>query len=364
MGVPTHSFRRQWAICKIPQTNYNTPTASGVGGANYKKQIMRTKDASVDETPNVQNNRSQATGQRQATKSWIVSHDNSAPFDFDLCSEEIGRWLLLTFGKVVTTTLQAPLVGPPAVIGVYQHVFSCMNLTLGAQIPVTGVVEQCGPALDTLYPSCAVQSLSIKGEGTDRLGVSGNAMGSGKTIEPSAITIAEQSGVHYLGNSQVTLTLDDGSTVTNAADAPQRLNSWESGVNNTLALEDGFRPGSATFQDDDDPESGEVRSECLLVDQDYVMRFNLRLLTDSTFFAALRAQTPFTALFDILGAPIDETYNHELKINGQRVVFKRIGKPVRNGLVTADIETDVQWDTTAGKDLTMTLINTVPSYTS
>lgn len=359
MGVPTHSFRRQFAMTKIPQTDYNTPTANGVGGANYRKVLMRSKETSVDEQPNVVNNRQHATGQRQATESWIVSHDASVPVDLDACAEEIGRWLLLAFGKVVTT--QPDAINNPTV---YQHVFSCMNLTLGAQIPVTGIVEQCGPALDTLYPSCAVQNLSIRGEGSQRLGVGASLMGSGKAISPSAITIAELAGLHYFYQSQVTLTLDDGAAITNAATAPQRLNSWEFAINNILGLEDGFRPGAAKFQETDNPDSGEVRSECLLTDQDYAMRFNLRLLTDSAFFAALRAQTPFVAEFDIVGPEIDDDFNHSLNIKGFKTVFRRIAKPSRNGLVVADIETDVQYDTTAAKDVEVTLVNTVPSYTA
>src|SRR6185437_15310980 len=306
MSTVTHSFRRQFAISKLPQVNYDTPWASGVGGANYRRLLMSGEQL-VDEQPNVVNNRNYAKGQRQATDSWIVSHDALIPFGFDICSEEIGRWLLLVFGKVVTT--QPNVDDNPLV---YRHVFSFMDVAASAQPPVTSVVEQCGAAMDTLYPSAACQSLSFRGEGPQRLGASGNLMGSGKAISPSGITIPAAGDLHYLYQGQVALSLDDGDTVTNAFDAPQRLNSWEFAANNVLGLDDGFRPGAQKFQDDDDPNSGEVRSECLLLDQDYVMRYNLRVLSDSTFWAALRAQTPFIPMFDIIGPPIDDDFNHGL----------------------------------------------------
>jgi len=355
MPVPTQEWQRQFAISKIPQTNYATPTA---GDANFKRVLDRTQNF-VDEQPNVVNNRSYAKGQRQATESWIVDHDSSVSFDFDLCVQELGRWLLLAFGKVVTT--QPDAIGSPTV---YQHVFTSMDPTVSAQVPVTSVVEQCGSALDALFPSMACQSLSLKGQGPQRLGGTAQLMGSGKKNTPSGITIAQLAGLIYLYESFVGLTLDDGSTVMNAATAPQRLNSWEFGVQNTLDLADGFRPGAGAYQTPGTPSSGEVRSECLLTDQAFVAKYNLRLLSNSTFLAALKAQTPIVSIFDIVGDPIDGTYNNELKIKGYKAPYKTVKKTTANGLVVVDIESDVQYDTTASKDVEVTLINTVASYTS
>ena len=51
-------------------------------------------------------------------------------------------------------------------------------------------------------------------------------------------------------------------------------------------------------------------------------------------------------------------------VDTKKAPYKTVKKNVANGLVVADIESDVQYDTTAGKDVEVTLINTVPSYTS
>ncbi len=355
MAVPTQRFQRKFAISKIPQTNYATATA---GDANFR-QVQAKGDNFVSEQPNIADNRDYATGQRQATEQWVVNHDASINFEFDICSEEIGRFLLLAFGKVVTTQ---PNVGDNPTV--YQHVFSSLDPTVSAQLPVATVIEQAGAALDALFPSMATQSLLIRGEGPQRLGAAYSGVGSGKKVSPSTIVIAALTNLHYFYQSQVKLTLDDGSVITNAATAPQRLNSWEFGVNNTLALEDGFIPGAGVFQVTGDPDSGEVRSECLITDQAFLMRFNLRLLSDSAFLAALTAQTPIESIFDIVGPEIDDDFNHQLTIKAYKAPYRTIGKTTRNGLVTMEIESNVQYDTVAAKDLEVTLINEVASYTA
>lgn len=355
MPVPIQRFQRKYAISKIPQTNYATPTA---GAANFK-QVLVKGDSFASEQPNIADNREYATGSRQATEQWLVAHDSSISFPFDICAEEIGRFLLLAFGKVVTTQPDAP--GNPTV---YQHVFSSMDPLVSAQLPVTSFIEQAGAALDALFPSMACQSLSLRGEGPQRLEANFSGVGSGKKNSPSGIVIPALTGLHYFYQSQVTLTLeDDLAAVTNAATAPQRLNSWEFSVNNGINLDDGFRPGAGVFQTPGNADTGEVRSEALIQDQSFGMRFNLRLLSDSTFLTQLTAQTPIIAQFNIVGALISGIYNHNLKVKAFKAPYRTIGKTSRNGLVVVDIEPNVLYDTTASKDVEVTLINTVPSYT-
>src|SRR5688500_4082640 len=99
MAVPIQRFQRKFAQSKIPQADYATATA---GGANFK-QVLAKGDSFVQEQPNIADNRDYAKGTRQATESWLVSHDSRVQLDVDICSEEIGRSLLRVFGKVVTT---------------------------------------------------------------------------------------------------------------------------------------------------------------------------------------------------------------------------------------------------------------------
>lgn len=357
MAVPIQRWQRLFAQSKIPQTNYATPTA---GAANFK-QVLAKGDNFVSEQPNLADNREYAKGTRQATESWIVSHDGRVTLDVDICAQEIGRSLLRAFGKVVST--QPDLPNNPAA---YQHVFTAMDPTVSAQPPVGSIIEQCGPALDALFPSMATQALSFRGEGPQRLGASESLVGSGKKNSPSGIVIAALGAVHYLYQSQVLLTLDDGSTVMNAATAPQRLNSWEFAVQNTLLEEDGFVPGAAAYQTPGNPDSGEVRSAMLWSDQAYLMRFNLRLLSDSNFLAKLTEQDSIIAVFNIIGGVIlggDGLLNYRLQIKAFKAPYRTVNKTTRNGLVTMDIESNVQFDTTTSKDVEVTLVNNVASYT-
>lgn len=356
MSVPIQRFQRKFTRSKIPQANYATAT---VGNANFV-QVLAKGDGFANEQPNLADNREYATGYRQATEQWLVNHDAGVQWDYDICFQEIGRALLLAFGKVVTS--QPDAVNSPLV---YQHVFSSMDPTVSAQLPAISIVEQAGAGLDSKFASMCSQSLVMRGEGPARLSASESLVGSGKTTKPSGITIADIVNLVYAYQSQVLLTLEDESAViTNAATAPQRLNSWEFGIQNQVNTDDGFRPGAAAFQTTGDPDSGEVRSEMLLIDQLFNMRFNLRLLNDSTFFAALTSQEDFIALFDIVGPIIEDAFNYKLQIKGYKAPFRVVNKQSRNGLVVVDIENNVQYDTTAGKDVEVTLINNVPSYTT
>jgi hypothetical protein len=354
MAVPIQRFQRKFAISKVPQADYATPTA---GAANFK-QVLAKGDSFATEQPNIADNRDYAKGTRQATEQWITNHDSGVTLPFDICSEEIGRFLLLAFGKVVSS--QPDAGGNPTV---WQHVFTGMNPLVSAQIPVTTFIEQCGAAIDALFPSMACQALSLRGEGPQRLEANYTGVGSGKKVTPSGIVIPALADLHYLYQAFVGLTLDNAGAITNAATAPQRLNSWEFGVNNTLGLDDGFRPGAAAYQTANTPESGEVRSEALLQDQAYAMRFNLRLLSDSAFLAELTAQAPIVPIFDIVGPTITGIYKHRLHIKGYRAPYRTIGKTTRNGLVTLDIEPNILFDTATSKDVEVTLTNTIASYT-
>jgi hypothetical protein len=354
MPVPIQRFQRKFAISRIPQPDYATPTALA---ANFR-QVLAKGDSFATEQPNLADNRDYAKGTRQATEQWLTNHDSGVTLPFDICSEEIGRFLLLAFGKVVTT--QPDAGGNPLV---YQHVFTGMDPLVSAQIPVTSFIEQCGAAIDALFPSMACQSLSLRGEGPGRLEANYSGVGSGKKNTPSGIVIPALAGLHYLYQAFVGLTLDNAGAITNAATAPQRLNSWEFSVNNTLGQDDGFRPGAAAYQTPGNPDSGEVRSEALLQDQNYGMRFNLRLLDNSAFLSELTNQAPIVAQFDIVGPTISGAYKDSLKIKAFKAPYRTIGKTTRNGLVTLDIEPNALFDTTTSKDVEVTLINRIASYT-
>ena len=360
MGVPQHIQQRKFWRGKLNDTAYGTSRAVGVD-ANYKQLIAKDQNL-ANLQPNVQDNAGYATGYPRATDQWLSNHDVSFSHDFDLCSQEIGRDLYDAFGKVVTT--QPDVDDNPTV---YQHVFSTMDLSASRQLPSRSWVEKVGSAINRLHPGVCIAQLALSGEGVGRLVASGQWTGSGKEVEPSGLTGADITGLHYLYESQCTVKFDNGVTVTNMATAPNRLNSWRVEIINQLLQEDGFIPGAGVFQTTGNFESGEVRSELLLGDQNFNIVTNVRLLSDDPLRAYLKSQASLIFTNDIVGGVIaggDGSFNHKLSMKAYKAPFKAIELGNRSGLVSLQITANPLFDLVSGKDLEFTLINDVASYTA
>ncbi len=360
MGIPQHMQQRKFWRGKLNDTAYGTSRATAVD-ANYVQLIAKDQNL-ANLQPNVQDNAGHATGFPRPTEQWLASHDAMFSHDFDLCSQEIGRDLYDAFGKVVTT--QPDVDDNPTV---YQHIFSTMDLAVSRQLPSRSWVEKVGAAINRLHPGVCLAQLALSGEGVGRLTGSGQWQGSGKEVDPSGLTGANISGLHYFYQSQCTVQFDDGATITNMATAPNRLNSWRVEIINQLLADDGFIPGAGEFQETDNQESGEVRSELLLGDQTFNIVANVRLLSDDPLRAYLKSQTNLIFTNDIVGGVIaggDGTFNHKLSIKAYKAPFRAIELGERNRLVSMNLNINPLLDIATGKDLEFTLINNVASYTA
>ncbi len=357
-----HIDQRQNAIGRIPQTNYLTPTAALA--ANFKR--VESTDKNVAEYKvDTANNREHATGKGQATRRWTVSHDTARKLALQICTEELGRYLLLATGKVVTTqpnAAQAPTV--------YKHVFTLMDLLTTLQLPVTTYLEKVGDAIDRMMASMACESFELKG---DEVGIITGDMalrGSGAMVLPSGVDIdslADLDDMHYLYNSQAVLTTTDpGLTVVNYSQ-DLLLNSWMCSIVNELLAGQGYRPGARRYQTANNPASGSLRSECLVSKQTATVGFNTRLPGDDAWLTALRNQTPFKWKVDLQGELIASAggtdYFHQLLIEGEKTVYETAEVGDKDGLVSVEIKGDPLHDNDTSKQITFTLYNTVASYT-
>lgn len=359
MPTPQHIKQRKFWRSKLKETAYGTSPSTGAA-ANYK-QVLAKDNALANVQPNVQDNASYATGYPRPTEQWLSSHDVGFSHDEDICAEEIGRNLLDAFGKVVTT--QPDATNNPAV---YQHVFSTMDLAASRQLPSRSWVEQLGSAIDRLFPGVCLAQLAMAGEGVGRLVASGQYMGSGKVVTPSGLTGADITGNHYFYESQATVKFDNGGSITNMATAPNRLNSWREEIINQLLADDGFRPGAAVYQTTGNADTGEVRSELLLGDQSFNIVCNVRLLSNDPLLAFLLAQTSLVYTNDRVGGVIaggDGTLNYKLSTKAYKAPFKAVQLGERNGLVSLELTINPLYDLSSAKDLEITLINGVASYT-
>ena len=360
MPTPQHEKQTKFWRSRLKETAYGTSPSTGTP-ANYKQFVSRGRVLGKLQ-PNVQDNADYATGHPRPTEQWLSDHDVTFSRDFDLCAQEIGRDLLDVFGKVVTT--QPDATNNPTV---YQHVFSTMDLSVSRQLPSRSWVEQQGSAINRLFPGVCMAQLAMAGEAQGRLVGSGGWQGSGKEVEPSGLTGLDITGLTYFYRSQCTVKFEaSGPVITNMATAPNRLNAWRVEILNQLLAEDGYIPGAAAFQETGNADSGEVRSEMLLGDQTFNITANVRLLSNDPLRGYLKTQTSLIFTNDILAGVIpggDGTLNYKLSIKAYKAPFKAIDIGARNGLSSLDLQINPLYDLTAGKDLEVTLINDVASYT-
>ena len=460
MGLQ-HIQQRKSFIGRKPQTDFATPN----GATEFVQFVGKDKNfanygvATAD-------NMDHATGQEEATEQWLTTHDVSRAFDFDVCSEQLGRILYLVFGSVVSTTPDA--TNAPTV---RQHVFSKMSAASSRQLPATSLIEKLGNAIDRLFPSMVAEQLGLRGDGIARVEGSLSLRGSGKYTSPSAITepaplaapgaptvtpqgaagaaaysyyvvardangkrtpvspvgatatgnavlsganfnritwaavpgavwydvlkgntntflatvtattyddtgaatgpytppaagVNETGGaLNYFYNSQVSLEVDDAGVITNYG-TQKRINAWDFGMSNELMAEDGYRPGAALFQTAADPASGALRSELLFGKRIPSMGYDCRLNSESEELAALRAQKLLKPKVELIGPKIGATlFNHKLTIQGEKSPYRAVELGERNGIVGVRLTPNLLFDLVAGKVVTVTLVNDVPSYT-
>ncbi len=242
-----------------------------------------------------------------------------------------------------------------------------MDLKVTRQLPATTLVEQLGTAIDRKFPSMIAEAFSFKGDDIGAAMASMTLRGSGLYTPTSGVLIDDLADLHYFYNSQAELTADDGTTITTYG-ATNRLNSWAFNVNNQLLADDDYRPGSRKYMAAGDPESGALRVECLVGQQNFGAGFNARLLDQSQELAALRDQTPFKWKVELRGDPIitvgGVAYYNSLSITGWKTVYEAAEVGNRNGLVTVDINPTMLYDDAADKQIEVELINTVASYTT
>lgn len=355
-----HVDQRIFAVSKTPQANYLTRTPSA---ANNYKQVITTDQSFGSVKAKTENNRDHANGKGQPTSQWVTSHETERKIEIQVCSEEIGRSLLDAFGKVATS--QPDAVNAPAV---YRHVFTPMNLSLSKQLPARSIIEQDGDTIDRILCSMIAEAFDMRGDDIGRILSSITYSGSGEVVEPSGVVIALLDALHYFYNSQAVMSVDDGDDVTDYS-AGLYLNSWMFSVANELLKDAGYRPGARRFLEENKPETGALRSECLVARQTFGAGFNVRARAGSAELAAMRKQTPLKWKVDMEGDLIvhdavgNVDYFHKLTVEGAKSQYETVENGNKNGIVDVDVKSTLLQDIATGDQIKVTLQNTIPSYT-
>jgi hypothetical protein len=354
--VDVFETQRLYAMSNRPQANYETATETAVP-ANFVGVKFTDKDFSRL-SPATSDDSEDAHGSDFPHEEYLERWDVESPHSIAMSVEEIGRFLLLACGSVVTTALTvapAPLV--------YQHVFTLQDANVSRQLPVVSLVELIGNAHNVLHPSMLLKMLSLKGDGAKRIDTTVQFHGSGKEIAPSGLSYAQvkallQGGLRYFFNSQAKATVADEITLANAVDygATRGLNSWELGINNNPMLDDGFRPGSDRWQTTGDPDSGQIRAEMLFGKREVTSSMVTRL-RDQTERNALKARKKLNWKLELIGGTITGAHKRKLTAEMPNVRYDAVDI-AGGGLMTQQIRMRSFGDA----PVTFTLVNTIPSY--
>jgi hypothetical protein len=357
--MTTHIQQRRFALSRVPQANYQTPTPFASGPPRSHIKLIATDRDLAEYRPELASDRGHATGADFPTSQWLLSHDASGRKSVEVCSQEIGRLLLLAFGQVETDQpdgLAAPQV--------YRHVFRPLDPSVSRQLPSTSLIELAGSAHDVMFPSAVIEKLALRGDGKARLIADFDWRGSGKRIAPSGIHWTTQvndltGAVNYFYNSQMALEVDDGAGVV----AYQcRYDGFSFELDNQLLADDGYRPGCALFQDADDPASGMVRGECLFGERTLTCEFVVRLAPGGAEFNALQQQKSMNITLTAVGGAIQGGFNHRLSIRLPIARYQVVSLGETNGLLNLRVSAAPLFDPSTGKIAEVELINNVASY--
>ena len=363
MPYPTHEQERRFLRSKIPQIDYLTPTAIA-NPTNFKEMLVTDKNLTFHEAK-AEDNKGESTGRFQPTDEYKTVHDTTRQTQLKICAEEVGRDLLLAFGNV--TTVQPDATNAPAV---KRHTFKVQDLAVSKQAPSMTLIEFVGSVINRLVPSMVVEEYSLKGEGVARLMSDMKLRGSGLITTPSGLNVTDivaLAGLHYFTHSMVKLSIADAGTLANAQDysaGGNYLANWGVSLKKNLLADQGYVPGAPRYFDPLDPDSGAIRSECLIESYEFGMDFQARLLSQSNELAALRSKKKLDVAIDILGPKIGNTaFNYKLQIHAPKVSYDTVELPSNNGMYMVGIKPKIFFDNTSSKDVEVILTNDTPSYT-
>lgn len=364
----SHVQERAYAISRIPQTDFATVTAAvTVPPLAFVEMLVKDKEL-ADLQPITKDNDGFSTRSDFPTEVYLERWDVTTSKEAQLEVDMAGRFLYGALGAVTTTQ---PAAGPSPTV--YQHVFKPMAPFTGRQLPAYTLVEKVGASsLDSKYPSCVFEKLTISGDGTDRLSLNATLRGSGKVINPSAVNfgggsnhVVPATGLNYLFNSQAKLAVSDYNTHANLVNYSTscRFRNFEIVFDNSLLADDGYCPGNPAFQTTGDQASGQVRNELLFGKRNYTMRFLIRVDSATDERAILQQQKKLDILIEAEGGIIEDAFTYKLSIHIGLAQYSAAKVTDQNGIVCLDITPRILYDVTNGEVLDITLINKTASYT-
>jgi len=217
----------------------------------------------------------------------------------------------------------------------------------GIELPYFTYCQQTpGTDLDETAVGCCIEEIKHtlnSGPGRQNNRIQITAVGSGKLIRPSGVTIPPPITENLLpvGGAQITINGTDYVT-------KKSFVSLELGWKNNLLLKEGFFPGSGT-QDPADPNSGQIRGRIEIGTRKPSLSIVVRARSDSDEAAKAESLTTGTA---VISLPISST--HSLTFTFAKIGFDTPRRTDTSGIATITLPCNMLKDTTNNTLLTIT----------
>jgi hypothetical protein len=294
-------------------------------------------------------------GSEFPTQLFPVSKDVSLSVEKRLSSEWAAWLFAFGLGTANMTTAAEGTTGT-------KYTIIPTDVCDGLDLPAFSVVEQLGAGcaggdgVNRAAVGCVVNDFNINftsGPGRNNTMSTVNIVGSGKTAEPSGITLpASALSEHLLSGSSATVTINGTDYVSNKS-----LLSLQMGFANNVRLDSGYFIGSGT------EDGAAIRGRMERGNRAVTLSFTARLEAGSAEHTKLKAQTSGTAAVVLTGASFETTHNHKLTVTYHKVQYAAVDLAEDNAIVTVAVTLTALEHPTNGV-VTAEIITTTPAIGS
>jgi len=280
-------------------------------------------------------------GHRWPTKRRTISQDAKLSQTFQCSSWILGYILSYALGYVETTE-----VVPGSV---YEHLFKIADVD---QLPVTTIWQELAPGNQIAVRDCCIQSFSLSGKTEEHIEAQHTIIGSGHYAS-SAVSIPDLVTTSFLLFHNVQFKY-------NAVDISAKIKDLTFSFQNQLNEKDGYCPGCPKFLTPNGKEVA-VRKRLLKTGEQADLKFkmlyeNNDIRTDD--LENIERNITITAS----GDPIDETHNHECKIEIPKATINSHSLGKEENYFVYDCQVGFNWDNTITGPFQVTLKNNIPEY--
>lgn len=325
--MPVSTGQYGVAMTAKPQAAILTATAKNTSAPFAWRRLLQTGFRASDYRVNTQKNTGAATRSFYASESRTISHEVSRVIPVEVNSDDLVRYLYMVCGQIASAQ---PAAGTDP--NVSQHTVKPIDLGVSHQLPPYGLAEKAGTGLDQEFVGMVGKRFLLSGDGIGVITGEVELEGTGKRTEPSGLifqpdasyNVPAPSGLVYWKNTMLSLSVADSGTLANAINycAAKRVNKWSIEINNTL--NPGFRPCAGDYQTANDPDSGAVASEKLIIGQTISPQVVVRVEPGSVELQYLREQRPLDFKLALTGATISNAYKHKVEYSSPITVYSAV----------------------------------------